>query len=346
MKKAKILVILSIMTVIACLVTSCGKSESGEAALKAEKMSADVVVIGSGTTGVTAAVSALEGGASVILFEKQGVMGGNSNFAEGPMAINSSVQTEQGVFFDIDEVQQSMIKHSNYIADAAVVRTFLEESGPAVDWTKEYGVEYDGKLTPIPGVLPTWHLFKGGHGTIVIRNFAKAIEDMGGDIFISTPVTALAYDGDKKLYTVTAVNSEDEKAYEVTAKAVIVATGGFVNNDEMVKEYLEVDYINPIGQSGKTGDGLRMSWELGAMKFRPWTKNLMRPMVPGWDISSDLDIAASNMHLKVNNEGRRFVNELLTLQFPYGGNALDAQAEKKAWAVFDEELKQHWIKME
>ena len=129
----------------------------------------------------------------------------------------------------------------------------------------------------------------------------------------------------------------------MTAKAVIVATGGFVNNEEMVKEYLEVDYINPIGQSGKTGDGLKMSWKLGAMKFRPWIKNLMRPMVPGWDITSDLDIAASNMHLKVNSEGRRFENELLTLQFPYGGNALDAQAVKTAWAVFDEELKQHWV---
>lgn len=342
MKNKMILAILSALMVLTCLVTSCGKSETGKAA-DAEKMSADVVVIGSGTTGVTAAVSALENGASVILFEKQGILGGNSNFAEGPMAINSSVQTEQGVFFDIDEVQQDMIKHSNYMADATVVRTFLEESGPAVDWTKEYGVEYDGKLTPIPGVMPTWHLFVGGHGTIVIKNFAKAIEEMGGEIYKSTPVTDLEYNSETKLYTVTAVNSDEEKIYEVTAKSVIVATGGFVNNDEMVKEYLEVDYINPIGQTGKTGDGLKMSWNLGAMKFRPWTKNLMRPMVPGWDISSDLDIAASNMHLKVNSQGRRFVNELKTLAFPYGGNALDSQPDRTAWAVFDEELKLHWI---
>ena len=180
MKKGKTLVILSALIVLACLVTSCGKSESGKTAFKTEKMSTDVVVIGSGTTGVTASVSALEGGASVILFEKQGILGGNSNFAEGPMAINSSVQTEQGVFFDIDEVQRDMIAHSKYMADATVVRTFLEESGPAVDWTKEYGVKYDGKLAPIPGVMPTWHLFEGGHGTIVIQNFAKAIEEKGG----------------------------------------------------------------------------------------------------------------------------------------------------------------------
>ena len=81
-------------------------------------INADIVVIGSGATGLTAALSAAEGGASVIVFEKQRSLGGTSNFFQGTFAVESGLQRERYITYSRDDAFKGIMEYSHWRANA------------------------------------------------------------------------------------------------------------------------------------------------------------------------------------------------------------------------------------
>ena len=93
-----------------------------------EELKWDLAVIGSGVSGLSAALTAAEGGAKVILFEKQRSFGGTSNFFEGTFAVESEMQRKAYIPYSRDDAFKAIMEYSHWRADARMVRAFVNES--------------------------------------------------------------------------------------------------------------------------------------------------------------------------------------------------------------------------
>ncbi len=246
-------------------------------AFATQYLETDLVIVGGGLSGLAAAQSAVDQGVKPIVLEKEAALGGGGNFPEGSLGVGTRYQKEHGIKTTVDQVLTAALQFHHYRADPHVLRVLIEESGKTVDWVIDKGAEMRGIRTMYPPEesLMTWHLFKGGAAGIVQR-FAKEVRAKGGKILTETPAKKLLTENGK-VVGVEAVDAEGEKIV-VHAKKVILATGGFESNKEMLAQYVTdssalgmfepVWYRGPVTDGkngdGRTGDGIRMAQLIGA----------------------------------------------------------------------------------
>jgi succinate dehydrogenase/fumarate reductase flavoprotein subunit len=283
---------------------------------------ADVVVVGSGATGMAAAVSLAEGGAKVVVFEKQRSLGGTSNFFQGTFAVESDMQRERYVTYTRDEAFKNTMDYSHWRANPRLVRAIVDESGPTIAWLQEQGVVFTEATINMPEAPLTYHVIKG-RGEAVVKALVDRARSMGAQIFPGTPVTTLLKEGGKISGVV--VDADGEEA-EVAARAVVIATGGFANSKEWIKKYTGYDLgvnLFPVGNTGKTGDGVRMAWEAGAAEEGVETIEMFRvaPMGPEFAMGCQLEQAAAQPDLWVTARGERFCDESICFWDTPVGNA-------------------------
>lgn len=284
-------------------------------------LKADLVVVGAGGCGLTAALTAAEAGAKVILFEKQKAPGGSSHYFNGTFAVESRLQREKFIMYSRDEAFQAIMEYSHWKANARLVRAIVDESAATIDWLCEQGVAFDDVITNMPYTQPTYHLVKG-HGTAAIKLLAKKAKEKGVDIHLGASVTALVKAGNRISGIIA---EEDGKELEVEAKAVIIASGGYANNKEWIKKYHGFDLgvnLIPMGNVGKMGDGIRMAWEAGAAAEGMNALEIIAfgPTGPGFNALNDLEVAASQPDLWVDPNGRRYCDEGICFYDTSGGN--------------------------
>jgi fumarate reductase flavoprotein subunit len=106
------------------------------------RIGTDVVVIGSGVSGLAAAVTAAEGGAIVVVFEKQRSLGGTSNFFDGMFAVESEMQRERCIGNGRDEAFIKIMEYSHWRANPRLVRVIVGESGGTIGWLRGLGVDF------------------------------------------------------------------------------------------------------------------------------------------------------------------------------------------------------------
>ena len=232
----------------------------------AETLDCDVVVIGAGGAGLTAATRAAQEGATVIVVEKMPLVGGNSLKATGGMnAAGTGYQealgiTDSGVQAFIDDTMEG----GHQVNDLALVTTMAENSAEAVDWLTELGA-------PLPKVAATGgtshkYLHEPEDGSAVgpylVAALEKAAEGSGVTILLNTKATEiLMADGQAA-----GIKAEGESTdYTINAGAVVVAAGGFGANFEMMAEY-DPALANAVttNHAGATGDGILMAQAVGA----------------------------------------------------------------------------------
>lgn len=157
--------------------------------LEAETLEADVVVAGAGAAGLTAALSALQNGHSVILLEKSGVVGGASAMAgSGTMATGSTWQKEDGYEDSPEKLVEDMMKNGHQKNDRATVELFANTIGKAFDWL----VAEDGAAVPYQRSGKPSRSYSGeGRGAGVCKNLTDKYVAEGGVLMVSTPVTEL-----------------------------------------------------------------------------------------------------------------------------------------------------------
>ena len=215
----------------------------------------DVVVIGTGVCGLSAAVTLAEGGAKVIVFEKQRAMGGSSNFFAGVFAAESDMQRAQFIDYTRDNAFKNIMEYSHWRANPRIVRTFVNESGATIGWLQKEGVEFREVTINMPDAPRTYHVVKG-KGEAIVKVLATQAKEKGVDIRLATPVQRILKEGNRITGVVV---EEDGEEKQVTAKAVIIATGGYANNKEWQKKYAGFDLgVNLIahGNVDKVGDGI------------------------------------------------------------------------------------------
>ncbi|MBN1632270.1 MAG: FAD-dependent oxidoreductase [Thermoleophilia bacterium] len=283
---------------------------------------ADVAVIGSGATGLAAAVTLAEGGAKVIVFEKQRSLGGTSNFFQGTFAVESALQRERYVDYTCDQAFKNTMDYSHWRANPRLVRAIVNESGPTIAWLQEQGVVFTEATINMPESPLTYHVIKG-RGESVVKALVDQAKSKGVTILPGTPVVSVLKEGGK---IVGVVAESDGEEVEVAVKAVVVASGGFANNKEWIKKYTGFELgteITPVGNTGKTGDGIRMAWEVGAAEDGIETIEMFRvgPVGDEFAMGCNLEQATAQPDLWVTARGERFCDETITFWDTPVGNA-------------------------
>ena len=301
----------------------------------------DVVVIGSGAAGMTAAVAAAEGGARVLVFEKQRSLGGTTNFLHGTFAAESDMQRERFIDFSRDEAFGLIMDYSHWRADPRLVRAIVDESGPTIRWLQDRGVVFTDATINMLGSPRTYHVVKG-KGEAIIKALVLRARDMGVGILPGVPVTGLLKEGGR---IVGVLADDDGREVEVACRAVMVATGGFANNKEWIKKFCDFDLgvdLVPIGNTGKMGDGIRMAWEVGAAEEGVEVLEIFRVVPVGAEFStySELEMACTQPDLWVTSSGRRFCDETIGYWDTHIGNANARAGGKKGytWSVLDDSI--------
>lgn len=343
----------TILAASAALMAFCAEAGIDPAALPLETLSADVVVVGAGGTGMAAAARAAEKGAKVIVFEKMPMIGGSSAFAGGAIAGGSTnAQKKAGVtdatpegFIKIwlDDQKRSFPGGNPAFPDKAAVEKMGREFTETVNWLEssvghEYAAPrpfgYGGpRYAHAPLKSPVPASGRGSSpagGRFVIESLKHYTDKLGVEIKTNAPVTDLIMkDG-----AVVGVKAHDKKKrYEVSAKAVVLATGGFAHNKAMLEQF--VPQYAPfadlsVATVGATGDGINMAVKAGGVMYEDaW--------VIGLYVNSPKSELTKTFTTKdkykdrvfVNEKGVRFVNENL----PYLTDNVAAQ--EKSWAIVD-----------
>ena len=242
----------------------------------------DVVIAGAGTAGLMAGARLTDMGRNVLLFEKADIPGGAMPMTYGGVqSVGTAVGREKGQGREetdynwnrtlLEKAYRSMVRpeYSPEGGDMQYKAAALEYSGKAVDWMRNIGIgfqpmgRYEGGLQL--GLQPYFSpgVYQGGAGYAAM-DLADRITVQGNEIEYATPVTGLMFDENHNVTGVTA-QGEDGRTWKVTADAVLLATGGFAYNKEMLAEYYpEYQDFRFNGVSGNTGEGITMGIEAGA----------------------------------------------------------------------------------
>ena len=214
---------------------------------------ADIIIVGAGGAGLTAAKAASDKGASVIILEKSGVIGGNSPCSQmGINAADSKVQEGLGMEFATAELLKEA--QMQWGGRENLVDAYVENSGKAVDWfADELGIEFSGRTgdrvdpnDPLASVgedHPSGgELFMvradadGFTSNTIINTLSKSIDGENVVLYVNTEAKELVTDENGAVTGVKAV-AADGSELTFTGKAVLLATGGFGQNHEMVVKY-------------------------------------------------------------------------------------------------------------
>jgi len=316
------------------------------------ELNTDVVVIGGGAAGLAAAVTAAEHGAEVVVLEKSSAPGGAGRMAMGLFAVESRAQRIRQIGLTREEAFKIFMDYTHWRVDARLVKAYIEKSSSTMDWLESMGVEFAEVATYFPGGNFTWHLIKtqtGGPGiaagAIMIKAMANRAAQLGVKIFLKTPVKKIIKTGG----IVTGIQAQNEAGDEIFVKAgaVIIATGGFGNNPEMIKKYTGYEWGRDIFSfriPGMEGDGIRMAWDAGAASG--FMNMHLIYDVPLGEKSPQLlpvyRLVAHQPGLVVNLSGKRFMNEEIMNNTTFTGNAIAHQKGRCALNIFDDNTRKYY----
>lgn len=319
-----------------------------------KQITTDVVVAAAGLSGLAACIAAAENGAKVVCFEKGNTTGGAANMGMGPLGVGSRIQREHMIPLSPGEAFRKHMFFTHYRVDARLVRDYYFKSGDTIDWLMDMGVEFVGvqrafgaaeASRPYADGEFTWHVVRPEGGgipgpraaTAMTKKMTEHAKDLGVEFMLETPVTKIIMEDGKAVGVM--AKDKDGEEIECRANSVIIATGGFGDNPQMIKERTGYEFgktIYNFAVPGMKGDGLKMCWEAGAGQ-EPSTMELMYQLPDNMN-HFILDGAFRQPCLWVNKLGQRFMPEDQIGNTTFTGNAISAQPGMVAFSIFDSKL--------
>lgn len=309
-----------------------GKVEQTE-----EIIETDIVIIGAGGAGMTAAITAKQTGADVIILEKMPMVGGNTTKATGGMnAAETKYQEASGIEDSVQTFIDDTMTGGYEINNPDLVAVMAGQSADAIDWL-------DTINAPLPKVS-----FSGGAtnarihapedgsavGNYLINAFSEQLKELNVPIYLETKATEIIV----KNGAAVGVRAESETtSYVINAKAVILATGGFGANEELYTKYREdLKGFVTTNTPGATGDGLVMAEDIGAalvdieqIQIHPTVEQATSIMIT--------EAVRGDGAILVNSGGKRFTNEMLTRDVVSAAEI--AQDGGYAYIIFDQNIR-------
>lgn len=304
----------------------------------------ELLVIGGGASGLAAAAAASEAGVSTMLVEANAFTGGNGVFPRGMFAVDSVLQRRQLIFADPDRIFSECMAYSHWKINGRIVRRLIDRTGDTIQWLMDMGVPFNRVVHHMPNQSPeVFHVALGDHvsettGRQVTRALEQRCREHGVKILTRTRGRKLLKDENG---AVTGAVCTDAEGRELTihARQVIIGTGGFAGNKELIHEFLpEIDRKHLTATAGMLhqGDGIRMARAAGADVEGHFTMEIAAPSIHGFGGLKILMGKAWNVW--VNRQGRRFADESIVYNFPQSAHACLEQPGSELWVLFDKRI--------
>ena len=314
-------------------------TDSGAAVNRvAVNMDADIVIIGAGGAGMTAAIDATQAGKSVILLEKMPYAGGNTTKATGGMnAAETHYQAEQGIEDSVEQFVEDTMKGGHDLNNRDLVTVMAQNSAAAIDWLDSIGaplpkVSFSGGATNKRIHAPE---DGSGVGAYLVTAFRRNLDELGVTVLYDTCATNILTENG----VVSGVKAQSRtQDVTITTRAVILATGGFGNNEDMIVRY-RPDLKGTVTTSapGITGDGIVMAQAIGA-DLVDIEQIQLHPTVEQATSMLITESVRGDGAILVNQEGKRFTNELLTRDVVSAAEL--EQTGSYAYIIFDQRLRE------
>lgn len=315
-----------------------GASQTSYTPYEELKDSYDIIIVGAGGAGMTAALEAKAKGLNPVILEKMPVAGGNTTKASSGMnASETKFQKEQGIEDSNDLFYEETLKGGHETNDKEMLRFFVDNSASAIEWLDTIGIRLNN-LTITGGMNEKrTHRPEDGSavGQYIVDGLLKNVQENGIPLFVNADVKEITEKDGIVNGVDVLFNQTEEKT--ITAKAVVVTTGGFGANMEMIKEVRSDlgDYVT-TNQAGSTGDGIKMIEKLGGATV-DLEQIQVHPTVQQEESYLIGEAVRGEGAILVSAEGKRFTNELDTRDKVTA--AINELPEKSAYLVFDSGVK-------
>ncbi|WP_338544096.1 flavocytochrome c [Erwinia aphidicola] len=298
----------------------------------------DVVVVGSGGAGLAAAIQASEAGAHVVIIEKMPTIGGNTIKASvGMNAAETRFQKLKGIEDSKELFYEETLKGGKFKNNPALLREFVDLAPEAIDWLAGHGIELND-ITITGGMsIDRTHrpADRSAVGGFLISGLVKNVNQREIEVLLETSVAEILVENG----AVSGVKVVDEynDSRILNAKSVIVATGGFSANREMVVKYRpELDGFVTTNHKGATGSGIALLQQIGAdtvdmgeIQIHPTVEQTTSYLVS--------EAIRGGGAILVSQAGQRFYNEMETRDKVSA--EIIALPEKSAWIIFDDQVR-------
>jgi len=311
--------------------SACSGIPSGR---RAVTETVDIVVIGGGGAGVTAASLAVNAGKSVILLEKMSFLFGATGVATTQMwAAGSSLQREYGLTETAEDFYNFLIttgRNRGLEMRSDTTRIMTQRSGEMIDWLVSVGVPFTRVFNvwshgPAGGAAPGPAFALGLQAELDRRNIDYRLNNRATELIMRDGgIVGVRVSGPSGVYT-------------VNAKAVVIATGGFANNPDIVATHdPRWATIGSSAAVSSTGDGILMAQAVGADVVDMDVMTINPTVFYSGDLRVSLTALRANGAIMVNKQGTRFTNEM-------GGPTVQTlamleQEDQAAFMVFDETM--------
>lgn len=300
----------------------------------------DLIVIGSGGTGLTTAVQARELGLTVAVLEKNPQVGGNTKRASSGMnAAETTVQARNQIADRMQDFYQETYRGGGKLNDPAMLKQFVTHAPLAIEWLTQHGLPLDD-LT-ITGGMSVKRTHRPAStapvGAYLVKGLQKLAVEAGVKIITEANVSQLLTATD----AVCGVEYVDAKkaVHQFHSRAVVLATGGFGASKELMRRYRpDLANYRTTNQPGATGDGLKLAQQVGAQLMQLDLVQVHPTVQQDQDHAFLIGEAVRGEGaILVNENGQRFVNELATRRVV--SNAITALANHSAYLIFDQEVR-------
>ena len=314
-----------------------------------DAVSTDVLVVGCGIAGLSAAVTALQAGAQVTVVERapREERGGNTRWTESLLRMKSESEVSDdfeahfmanaGHHLDPSLVRETARSYGDWPAivktlgftDPELIASFAAAAGPTLSWLKSFGVRFD--------FLPTYFITSSsprmapvGGGLALVEALAGALEQHGGRILYETTARQLLRDSAGRILGVRAVDRAG-RSHALHARSVVLASGGFEGNPELLTRYLgpQARYLRPVARGGhyNKGEGIQMALAAGAAPAGDYGAFHAEPIDPRSGATEPV-VLVFNYGILVNARARRFTDE--------APNTVDATYEAITRLIWEE----------
>ena len=357
-----------------------------DAAAEDSTVDADVVVVGAGGAGMTAAITAAAEGKSVVILESQSMVGGNSVRATGGMNAGKTVYQDEnefgesagvektlktaaekyadnetitalaktvfeqwaayqanptGYFDSVELMELDTMIGGKGINDPELVETLCANSADAIDWLDEHGITLHSVSSFGGASVKRIHRPVNAEGKTVsvgsymIPLLQENCEKAGVNMMLDTTATEILTDANGAAVGVKATGASGETV-TVNAKAVVLATGGFGANLDMVVKYKpELKGFMTTNAPGIQGQGIEMAQAIGAATV-DMDQIQIHPTVEANTAALITEGLRGDGAILINEEGRRFIDEVGTRDVVSAAEI--AQTGSYSWLVVDQAM--------
>ncbi|WP_018759338.1 flavocytochrome c [Paenibacillus terrigena] len=315
-----------------------GATQGGYTPIDQLKDKYDIIIVGAGGAGMSAALEAKEKGLNPVIFEKMPIAGGNTmKSSSGMNASETKFQKEQGIQDSNDLFYEETLKGGHNTNDKEMLRFFVDNSASAIDWLDSIGIRLNN--ITITGGMNEKRTHRPEDGSAVgqylVKGLMKNIQEKEIPLFVKADVKEITEKDGKVNGVKVVIDGNEEKT--IAADAVVVTTGGFGANMDMISEVRsDLKGLVTTNQIGSTGDGIKMIEKLGGTTV-DMDQIQVHPTVQQEKSYLIGEAVRGEGAILVSSEGKRFTNELNTRDNVTA--AINKLPEKSAYLIFDSGVK-------